>query len=48
MNGTENPGKQALCIVESVEYSADASDRQTISFSLQGAGEPIQVLPPRT
>ena len=48
MNGTENPGKQALCIVESVEYSADAGDRQTISMSLQGAGEPIQVLPART
>src|SRR5690554_6481793 len=23
-NGIENPGKQLLCIVESVEYSADA------------------------
>ena len=48
MSGTENPGKQALCIVESVEYGADAGDKQTISFSLQGAGEPIQILPPRT
>lgn len=47
-NGTENPGKQVLCIVESVEYSADASDKQTISMSLQGAGEPVQILPART
>jgi predicted secreted protein len=46
-NGTENPGKQVLCIVESVEYSADASDKQTISMSLQGAGEPVEVLPAR-
>ena len=47
MNGTENSGKQALCIVESVEYSADAGDKQTISLNLQGAGEPIEVLPAR-
>lgn len=47
MNGIENPGKQALCIVESVEYSADAGDKQTISMSLQGAGEPVQTLPAR-
>jgi predicted secreted protein len=46
-NGTENQGKQVLCIVESVEYSADASDKQTISMSLQGAGEPVEVLPAR-
>lgn len=47
-NGIENPGKQLLCIVESVEYSADAADKQTISMSLQGAGEPVQILPART
>ncbi|GLI51350.1 hypothetical protein TSYNTROOL_14360 [Tepidanaerobacter syntrophicus] len=47
LNGIENPGKQVLCIVESVEYSADASDKQTISMSLQGAGEPVQTLPAR-
>lgn len=47
MNGTENPGKQVLCIVESIEYSADAGDKQTISMSLQAAGEPVQTLPAR-
>lgn len=46
-NTPANPGKQLLCIVESVEYSADASDKQTISLSLQGAGEPVEVLPAR-
>jgi len=47
-NTSANPGKQLLCIVESVEYSADAGDKQTISISLQAAGEPIEVLPART
>lgn len=46
-NTPANPGKQLLCIVESVEYSADAGDKQTISLSLQGAGEPIEMLPAR-
>lgn len=47
MNGIENQGKQVLCIVESVEYSADAGDKQTISMSLQGAGEPVRTLQAR-
>lgn len=46
-NTPANPGKQLLCIVESVEYGADAGDKQTISLSLQAAGEPIEVLPAR-
>ena len=47
-NTPANPGRQVRCILESVEYSADAGDKQTISLSLQGAGEPVIELPART
>ena len=42
-SGPAAAGKQVPVIIESVEWSADVTDKQTISISLQGNGAPVEL-----